>query len=93
MKINNTYIVLLFSTAQKPTKFNKYNIWTNALQEESLMENLRGCDVNNKRKRGRNVEDYDYSLKYKLNDGETSNKLEKYINSYFIINLIILNIF
>lgn len=74
MKIN---IVLLyyFSTAQKPTKFNKYNIWTNALQEESLMENLRGCDVNNKRKRGRNVEDYDYSLKYKLNDGETSNKL------------------
>ncbi|CAO1338052.1 unnamed protein product [Diamesa hyperborea] len=41
------------------------------------MENLRGCDVNNKRKRGRNVEDYDYSLKYKLNDGETSNNFKR----------------
>lgn len=36
---------------------NKYNIWLSTLQED-LMENLRECDVNN-RKRDRNVEHYE----------------------------------
>ncbi|XP_030386444.1 phosphorylated adapter RNA export protein [Scaptodrosophila lebanonensis] len=47
-------------------RFKKYNVWTAALQEETLSENMRGCDVT----RGtsdRNVENYDFSLKYRLN--------------------------
>lgn len=44
---------------------DKYNIWTATLQED-LMENMRGCDVNNHR-RDREVESYDYRIKYRLN--------------------------
>lgn len=51
----------------------KFSIWTNAIQEDSLMENLRGCDFTNDRKRGRDVENYDYKMKYRLN-GECSNR-------------------
>ncbi|XP_063700175.1 phosphorylated adapter RNA export protein [Culicoides brevitarsis] len=43
----------------------KYNVWTATLQED-LMENMRGCDVNNHR-RDREVESYDYRIKYRLN--------------------------
>lgn len=44
---------------------DKYNVWTATLQED-LMENMRGCDVNNHR-RDREVESYDYRIKYRLN--------------------------
>lgn len=43
----------------------KYNVWAATLQED-LMENMRGCDVNNHR-RDREVESYDYRIKYRLN--------------------------
>uniref|UniRef100_A0A336LVY0 Phosphorylated adapter RNA export protein n=1 Tax=Culicoides sonorensis TaxID=179676 RepID=A0A336LVY0_CULSO len=46
----------------------KYNIWTATLQED-LMENMRGCDVNNHR--NREVESYDYKIKYRIN-GESA---------------------
>lgn len=48
-------------------RFKKYNIWTAALQEEALSENMRGCDVNHKSSSDRNVENYDFSLRYRLN--------------------------
>ncbi|EDW08162.1 phosphorylated adapter RNA export protein [Drosophila mojavensis] len=48
-------------------RFKKYNIWTAALQEEALTENMRGCDVNHKSSSDRNVENYDFSLRYRLN--------------------------
>lgn len=54
----------------------KFSIWSNAIQEDSLMENLRGCDFTNSRKRGRDVEDYNYKLKYRLN-GESSNSFKR----------------
>lgn len=50
----------------------KFNIWSAALQEDCLMENFKECDVTN-RKRERDVEHYDYTMKYRLN-GESSNK-------------------
>lgn len=48
-------------------RFKKYNIWTAALQEEALTENMRGCDVNHKSSSDRNVENYDFSMRYRLN--------------------------
>ncbi|XP_055541747.1 phosphorylated adapter RNA export protein isoform X2 [Wyeomyia smithii] len=48
---------------------NKYNIWTESLQEDTLMENMRGCDVTLNGMRNRDVESYDYSLKYRMNGG------------------------
>lgn len=53
---------------------NKYKIWSNGLQEETLTQNLQGCDVTNENKYNRDVESYDFSLKYRLN-GE--NKLKR----------------
>lgn len=52
-----------------PKPNNKYQIWSASLQEESLMENLQGCDVTKNKMRDRNVESYDYSLGYRL-EGE-----------------------
>lgn len=57
------------------SRFNqkKYNIWSTSLQEE-VMENLKGCEVDQDScKYDRNIESYDYSLKYRLN-GENSLK-------------------
>ncbi|XP_039502281.1 phosphorylated adapter RNA export protein [Drosophila santomea] len=54
------------------TRFKKYNVWASALQEDALSENMRGCDVT-RSGRDRNVENYDFSLRYRLN-GENSLK-------------------
>ncbi|KAH8353970.1 hypothetical protein KR067_006705 [Drosophila pandora] len=51
-------------------RFRKYNVWTAALQEEALSENMRGCDVT-RTGRDRNVENYDFSLRYRLNGEHT----------------------
>lgn len=48
---------------------NKYNIWTESLQEDTLMETMRGCDVTLNGMRNRDVESYDYSLKYRMMNG------------------------
>ncbi|XP_022221640.1 phosphorylated adapter RNA export protein [Drosophila obscura] len=48
------------------TRFKKYNVWTAALQEDALSENMRGCDVT-RSSRDRNVENYDFSFRYRLN--------------------------
>lgn len=59
------------NTHHKP---RKYNIWTSSLQEESLLENLKGCGVDKSSTSfDRNIESYDYSLKYRLN-GENALK-------------------
>lgn len=52
----------------------KYNIWTDSLQEEALLENLKGCDVNSSNQLSsntvkRSVESYNYTLKYRLDGG------------------------
>ncbi|EDW36114.1 GL17621 [Drosophila persimilis] len=59
------------------TRFKKYNVWTAALQEDALSENMRGCDVTRSR-RDRNVENYDFSLRYRLN-GE--NRLKRRLSN------------
>ncbi|XP_058818977.1 phosphorylated adapter RNA export protein isoform X1 [Topomyia yanbarensis] len=46
---------------------SKYNIWTESLQEDTLMETMRGCDVTLNGMRNRDVESYDYNLKYRMN--------------------------
>ncbi|XP_075217183.1 phosphorylated adaptor for RNA export isoform X2 [Lycorma delicatula] len=46
---------------------NKYNVWSIGLQEETLSENLVNCGVE-KIDRSRNVESYDYQMKYRLED-------------------------
>ncbi|KAH8402209.1 hypothetical protein KR009_010455 [Drosophila setifemur] len=51
-------------------RFRKYNVWTAALQEDALSENMRGCDVTRTRS-DRNVENYDFSLRYRLNGENT----------------------
>ena len=67
---------------QRPNPRSKYNIWTSSLQED-LMENLRDCGVNS-RKRDRNVENYDYTIKYRSNS-DGSNKYV--LNLHFYYNL------
>ncbi|XP_002074815.3 phosphorylated adapter RNA export protein [Drosophila willistoni] len=64
-----------FNTAESEmqpsrTRFKKYNVWTAALQEEALSENMRGCDVT-RSSSDRNVENYDFSLRYRLNGENT----------------------
>lgn len=50
---------------------NKFNIWSTSLQEE-VMENLKGCGVDQDSGRyDRSCESYDYSLKYRLNGGNS----------------------
>lgn len=61
-------------------KFKKYNIWSNGLQEECLLETLKVCGVDKPEKFDRNIESYDYSLKYRLN-GENSMKRRQSNNS------------
>ncbi|XP_055593790.1 phosphorylated adapter RNA export protein isoform X2 [Uranotaenia lowii] len=48
---------------------SKYNIWAESLQEDTLMENMRGCDVTLNGMRNRDVESYDYNLKYRMANG------------------------
>lgn len=62
-------------------KKKNYNIWSAGLQEETLMENLKGCGVDRKTSNyDRNIESYDYSLKYRLN-GENTLKRRQSTNS------------
>lgn len=62
-------------------KNKKYNIWTADLQEESLMENLKGCGVDTATSNyDRKSEQYDYTLKYRLN-GKNSLKRRQSHNS------------
>ncbi|XP_019551489.1 phosphorylated adapter RNA export protein isoform X2 [Aedes albopictus] len=56
---------------------NKYNIWTESLQEDTLMETMRGCDVTLNGMRNRDVESYDYNLKYRLNGGNAFQRVLK----------------
>uniref|UniRef100_A0A1Q3F8V3 Phosphorylated adapter RNA export protein n=1 Tax=Culex tarsalis TaxID=7177 RepID=A0A1Q3F8V3_CULTA len=56
---------------------NKYNIWTESLQEDTLMETMRGCDVTLNGMRNRDVESYDYSLKYRMNGGNAFHRALK----------------
>ncbi|KAI9577823.1 phosphorylated adapter RNA export protein [Glossina fuscipes] len=59
---------------QMKARFKKYDIWTAALQEEALTETMRSCDVTQQNGfSDRNVENYDFSLRYRLN-GENSLK-------------------
>lgn len=56
----------------------KYNIWSTSLQEE-VMENLKGCGVDqDSGKYDRNIESYDYSLKYRLNGENTLKRRQSY---------------
>lgn len=46
---------------------NKYKIWCQSLQDEALAENLESCEVGEKSEYmtdGRNVENYNYRLKF-----------------------------
>lgn len=62
-------------------KNKKYNIWTADIQEESLMENLKGCGVDKATSNyDRKSEQYDFTLKYRLN-GENSLKRRQSNNS------------
>lgn len=56
---------------------NKYNIWTESLQEDTLMETMRGCDVTLNGMRNRDVESYDYNLKYRMNGGNAFQRVLK----------------
>lgn len=56
---------------------SKYNIWTESLQEDTLMETMRGCDVTLNGMRNRDVESYDYNLKYRLNGGNAFQRVLK----------------
>lgn len=56
---------------------NKYNVWTESLQEDTLMETMRGCDVTLNGMRNRDVESYDYSLKYRMNGGNAYHRALK----------------
>ncbi|XP_052865504.1 phosphorylated adapter RNA export protein isoform X2 [Anopheles cruzii] len=56
---------------------NKYNIWTESLQEDTLMETMRGCDVTPHALRNRDVESYDYKLKDRLQSGNAFNRLKR----------------
>ncbi|XP_034107125.1 phosphorylated adapter RNA export protein [Drosophila albomicans] len=57
-------------TESNRARFKKYNVWTAALQEDALSENMRGCDVT-RSSSDRNVENYDFSLQYRMNGGNT----------------------
>jgi len=45
-------------------------VWTAALQEDALSENMRGCDVT-RSSSDRNVENYDFPQKYLMNGENT----------------------
>lgn len=62
-------------------KQNKYNIWSTGLQEECLTENLKVCGVDRESSNyDRNVESYDFKLKYRLN-GENTMKRRQSTNN------------
>lgn len=71
----------LVSLTPVAPKIKKNNIWASGLQEESLMENLKGCGVDQQTNNyDRSVESYDYSIKYRLN-GENALKRRQSTNS------------
>uniref|UniRef100_A0A182JD89 Phosphorylated adapter RNA export protein n=1 Tax=Anopheles atroparvus TaxID=41427 RepID=A0A182JD89_ANOAO len=62
------------TSGQRP---NKYNIWTESLQEDTLMETMRGCDVTPHALRNRDVESYDYKLKARMQGGNAFERLKR----------------
>lgn len=66
-------------TEQKRARFKKYDIWRAALQEDALTEDMRGCDVTQNGFNDRNVENYDFSLHYRLNG--TANSLKRRLSN------------
>lgn len=56
------------ASAANSAKPKKYHIWSEGLQEECLTENLKVCGVDRESSNyDRNVESYDFKLKYRLN--------------------------
>ncbi|CAG9795575.1 unnamed protein product [Diatraea saccharalis] len=55
-------------------KKDKYNVWSKALQEDLLTEDMVGCDVT-KKSSNYGVESYDYTIKYRLDDNYVSKKV------------------
>nr|XP_040232672.2 phosphorylated adapter RNA export protein isoform X1 [Anopheles coluzzii] len=55
----------------------KYNIWTESLQEDTLMETMRGCGVTGSDMRNRDVESYDYKLRFRLQSGNAFERLKR----------------
>uniref|UniRef100_A0A182QL64 Phosphorylated adapter RNA export protein n=1 Tax=Anopheles farauti TaxID=69004 RepID=A0A182QL64_9DIPT len=62
------------SANQRP---NKYNIWTESLQEDTLMETMRGCGVTANGKHNRDVESYDYKLVARMQSGNAFERLKR----------------
>lgn len=56
---------------------NKYKVWSTALQEESLMENLNRCDVD-MIDRERSVESYNYKRVDKTNYSEDRHHMTRH---------------
>ncbi|XP_050077616.1 phosphorylated adapter RNA export protein [Anopheles maculipalpis] len=65
------------TTAAIAGRPNKYNIWTESLQEDTLMETMRGCDVTANGMRNRDVESYDYKLRERLQSGNAFERLKR----------------
>uniref|UniRef100_A0A182NU76 Phosphorylated adapter RNA export protein n=1 Tax=Anopheles dirus TaxID=7168 RepID=A0A182NU76_9DIPT len=62
------------AATQRP---NKYNIWTESLQEDTLMETMRGCGVTANGKHNRDVESYDYKLVARMQGGNAFERLKR----------------
>uniref|UniRef100_A0A182P4W3 Phosphorylated adapter RNA export protein n=1 Tax=Anopheles epiroticus TaxID=199890 RepID=A0A182P4W3_9DIPT len=60
-----------------PDRSKKYNIWTESLQEDTLMETMRGCDVTANKLRNRDVESYDYKLRFRMQNGNAFERLKR----------------
>ncbi|XP_012061264.1 PREDICTED: phosphorylated adapter RNA export protein [Atta cephalotes] len=56
-----------------PTKNDKYKVWCTQMQEESLTEDLTSCGVTKKLYQERNVESYNFTLRYAENGREPCN--------------------
>lgn len=54
-------------------KRKKYDIWSNRVQEDVLLETMNRCDVT-KKDRSRSIETYDYTLSYTYNKDRINNK-------------------
>lgn len=77
-------ILLRFRPSQHATtagasRSKNGSLWKNMLQEETLMENLKTCDVSSVRKRKyeRGAESYDFENVQKLDWEEKGSKFQK----------------
>lgn len=74
---SNASVLPRATTATATGRPNKYNIWTESLQEDTLMETMRGCDVTANGMRNRDVESYDYKLRDRLQSGNAFERLKR----------------